>query len=214
MKELIKKLRNNRIEVTDDEWNRLSSLLDKNRQFDSSKSRRSLRRPLAIAASLLVLIGFGLWMLNDPEPAATDSAAIVPLEEELNDRPQIALAEVNRLSHRGEMVSRDMPEPSGYSDGAKPYKAILPNGENWLIHMELNRERENCEATIKSINDKAMQWQLDIVDDECSEFSSGTADASVKFTTSNGEEKIILELRDQAPATQEKPLSLELRRIY
>jgi len=211
---LIKILKGAKPEVTDQEWSRLSKMLD-NRDASTKKPKvrtAEIVKRWAVAASILLVVGAGfLFILNSGSGLVEGNLA--QHEEAIYQQPRVALASSNYLSHRSDMVVGDASENRNIDRGTKPYKATLPNGDSWLVQMKLIRDVEHCEARISSINDKAVKLELDVVDEECSEFKSGKTDAAVKLSKVNGEDRIILVLNG-SHESENGPLSLELQRIY
>lgn len=209
-----KHLKNHREPVSEKEWNRLKQMMRQKGGQSSNHGIRRIRIPLSVAAGVLLIVGIGvaLFLL---ENNAEQPLASTPLDQERNTL--MSSVQMDRLHHRGEMVAIREGEPvstSISSELGEPYRATLPNGDNWLIHLRLVRDRDHCEATIKSINDKAMQLQLAKIDDECNELRSDGKKAEMKLVEKNGEERIVLVLADGFSSQIEAPISLELQRIY
>ncbi|TVR82673.1 MAG: hypothetical protein EA409_04515 [Saprospirales bacterium] len=211
----IKQLKNHRPAVSKTEWLRLKGILRQQKTNNSPRQKiNNIRIPLSIAAGMLLLIGVGLTLFLS-ESKTEQNLVSSKVESERN--AMVASLQMDRLHHRGELVTFREGAPTSVSlspELGDPYHATLPNGDNWLIHLKLVRERDHCEATIKSINDKAMQLQLEKFDDECNEFRSDSKKAEMKWVEKNGEERIVLVLADGFSSQIEAPITLELKRIY
>lgn len=222
MKEIIYFLKNLKSPVREKEWQKIEQMLDKKEENVGNKPFLGGINWVwpAVAATLLLLVGFGTMFLWNFE---TNFGNFALMNQQEQMEVELDADEYNHLTHREFLVGKARTQakpavvtPSSDGSNVVPYRTTLPNGENWLVYLSVMHMEENCTANLAYINDKALGVNLVPRNKECSEFQSENEAFQLQMTSSGQTDAMTLVLQDlpyRGSSTNGK-LSLELKAVY